>query len=600
MSLDRVFPSKHPLARIRTFGAPYHGLVESGTLTLPNADTMPHAQPASADYYWPLFSKPWLGASVLYFRRPGWVMPARTPDQIAADAAIGREWRDYALLSGGNRMYAGQALRGWVWHEPGGGVWAVRLVNIVGSISATSLHFELAPVCRFSRNPPAVLSRATPAFSLGQSGAPTLEYRPGPTEPMQTLAEDAPADLICVSQTPDGSKSLWMRSIEHYAGDHATGMGGALRDRPVAFIEVTVHPDRTVTASTIRSRAQCMGSITRPISVPESLRRIKFNTNASDSVSEGTCPTGQTIWHFEITPSTTVSETPITSPTYTVPAARAISGGMTGQIIAMWYDTAGQLHEISISAEIDFDRTSSGSTSESGAVDVIFSCETLSYVRTGSITWVRTDNIDVTEKLSIQLIDNGVPVAGSLIEYIRHSTGTVSCTRIYNADESGSFTYSYTCTDTVTLNGTELAETTTTNPDMIDWESRFSDFGFWLTPGEHTDAQAVARQLSAIPAAIATPPSTELGQLRLGYVRWSNIALGTHYQRIDPDSGEDSLNRHEFGPVTSPYGDVTYSATLDYDDPTNIVCSGSLQPVTLQFAARVTEEVDPHNSVCWV
>lgn len=497
-------------------------------------------------------------------------------------------------------MYCGQPLKGWVWFDPDGGAWAVRLRNIVGSISAKSLHFDLVRVGLFSRNPPPVISRATPAFSMGQTDAPTLEYRPSPTDPLQPVADDAPADLICVSQTPDGSKSLWMLSVEHYAGGHVTGMGGVLRDRPIGFIEVTVHPDKSITASTIRTRAQCMGVVTRPVSVPQSIRRIRFNVDTSDSVSEGICPTGQHIWHYQLTPSTTVSETSITSPTYTVPAARSMAGGLAGQILAMWYDAAGALHEISISADVEFTRTSAGSTSEVGEIDVLFSCESLSYVRSGAITWTRTDNIEVSERLTIQLVDNGVPIPGSRMEYIRLSEGSVSCTRVFNADESGAFTYSHTCADTVTLNGAELAATTTTNPDLIDWESRFADFGFWLTPAEHTDVQAVARQFSALPAAIAAPPSTSLGQLRLGYVRWSNIALGIHYQRIDPESGTDALNRHEFGQIVSPSGVVPYSATFDYDSPTNVVCSGSLQPVTLQFASRVSAESESHNPVCWV
>lgn len=72
---------------IGVFGQPYHGLWKAGEIALPNGGKKACPAPVS-------------GGCVL-LRVPNPPPVSRTGAQAAADLAAGREWRDYALISGG-------------------------------------------------------------------------------------------------------------------------------------------------------------------------------------------------------------------------------------------------------------------------------------------------------------------------------------------------------------------------------------------------------------------------------------------------------------------------------------------------------------------
>lgn len=75
------------LDRIKTFGQPYHGLWKAGSIALPNSTSKTCPAPASG--------------GVVLLRVPGQPAVSRTAPELAADAAAGREWRNYGLISGG-------------------------------------------------------------------------------------------------------------------------------------------------------------------------------------------------------------------------------------------------------------------------------------------------------------------------------------------------------------------------------------------------------------------------------------------------------------------------------------------------------------------
>lgn len=75
------------LDRIKTFGQPYHGLWKAGSIALPNSTSKTCPAPA--------------GGGVVLLRVPGQPAVSRTAPELAADAAAGREWRNYGLISGG-------------------------------------------------------------------------------------------------------------------------------------------------------------------------------------------------------------------------------------------------------------------------------------------------------------------------------------------------------------------------------------------------------------------------------------------------------------------------------------------------------------------
>lgn len=120
-----------PAGVVKMFGHPWHGLVEDGTLTLPNAATMPYPAPTAAGE-----------ADVLAFVVPGTPAVVRTPAQAAADAAAGRQWLDYALISGRTtrRLY-GQPIGGngsWLYAAPDGSRWLATLAGVPGTHDLTA------------------------------------------------------------------------------------------------------------------------------------------------------------------------------------------------------------------------------------------------------------------------------------------------------------------------------------------------------------------------------------------------------------------------------------------------------------------------------
>ena len=80
-------------AKISMAGLPFHGLWKDGAITLPNDETKTCPAPVN-------------GACVLV-KVPDQPAVTRSTEEAAADAAAGREWRNYGLISGGR--YGGSA-----------------------------------------------------------------------------------------------------------------------------------------------------------------------------------------------------------------------------------------------------------------------------------------------------------------------------------------------------------------------------------------------------------------------------------------------------------------------------------------------------------
>lgn len=118
MSLDRNHPGP-PLSRIGLWGRPWHGLVQGGVLTLPNAETMPHVQPDGSIH--------WEYSACHVLARPDVPEIERTPEQQEADEAAGRQWLNYALMSGGSSLLYGVPLGPgkFIWVDDNGDRWLV-------------------------------------------------------------------------------------------------------------------------------------------------------------------------------------------------------------------------------------------------------------------------------------------------------------------------------------------------------------------------------------------------------------------------------------------------------------------------------------------
>lgn len=118
------------LSRPIKFGCPWHGLVSGGVLTLPNSST-----------------KAWVNPT---FHSNTDVVRQSSPPSVsndAADTAAGREWRNYALVTGLNRVFYGKSLGPYRWvYVPSAGnalLMRIALVSCTGNSSGGAISLTI-------------------------------------------------------------------------------------------------------------------------------------------------------------------------------------------------------------------------------------------------------------------------------------------------------------------------------------------------------------------------------------------------------------------------------------------------------------------------
>ena len=137
--MDKHHPAPgHPLSRVRMIGDCDHGLWRGDTAAIesPGGVSIPcrGAQPAQIREY-----EGDQGDSIAV-RVPGTPAVTRSPEEHAADAAAGRTWLDYGILSGGARRLYGHELgaRSWIYCAPDGSRWTATM----GMGAAAQLAFR--------------------------------------------------------------------------------------------------------------------------------------------------------------------------------------------------------------------------------------------------------------------------------------------------------------------------------------------------------------------------------------------------------------------------------------------------------------------------
>lgn len=237
-----------PPGVVQIWGHPWHGLVEDGTLTLPNSDTMIYPIPSSAGE-----------ADVLAFQPPGTPPVVRSPEQAAADAAAGRQWLDYALICGRNdrRLY-GQSIGGngtWLYAAPDGSRWRVTLGGVLGNRDLTVPLVATVTCIRF-----------------GAFGAPEEEHDLPIT--LADWQQDVPGkpggDWFIYNQGDVTSAKVSVEDVDR-TGSRAIMMIGLdfplqeILRRSLGFllVELTGTPGAggSATLSVLRSRAETLGTI---------------------------------------------------------------------------------------------------------------------------------------------------------------------------------------------------------------------------------------------------------------------------------------------------------------------------------------------------
>lgn len=586
MSIDKRAPV---FGNVGAWGISRHGLVQHSRMTLGNGTEIDWPQPSNNG------PNVWSAANTFLVRRPGWTGPSLPPDQAASLFAAGHELRDYAIMSGGSGDLGGRQIgvNAWLWFDADGACWRYQLTGTAGSNAARSFTFTRR---RFGLFDAALAPSAvtTTAINLGQSGAPTInQLAPGGGPGKVAIPEDVELQIRLVSTAPDGSRSLWMCYIRPLV-DGSLGAPWEipanltrLDDRPLAFVEVTVNPDGTLSAETIRDRAACLGThaSTSDMGPDQEVGFVlTLLASAPGGCGGGDTRTRRTYGFRRVYGSSQRYD-------YTEWGSGTNAQSLTGGIVAMWYDAAGGLHEITLDISRTFARSISPRADDSETAELVPVCDNTHSHFAPSITASAGYDWAWSETLAVVLRDNGsvIPGVGTQLALSGAGSWTVEASA---PEQDVAPSYSpgveyggvWSGNVTVTLNGDLLSEAPFSGwglhpasfplPDLSDQYFLFP--WYWNEPVE------------------AFSPTT-YGGCYVDLVRWSNHAIGA---RLD---FRDLTPRHRFGNVAAPSGPVAHSESVALPHLVRLNCSGSWHPVTHQFAASVSEYGDEvvHYPVCW-
>lgn len=174
--------------RHRIVGCPWHGLVRNDRLTLPNGQHIDGT-----------FSANQARGSVR-FAVPGAPAVSRTPEEVAADAAAGRQWRnDASIMLRSNtavlHLYGAAQILGQALYAAGvGNCWAVRLPTSMGANAEKTQLLS-----------PATLSQLG-GVALGEL---TEQVQRSVTVTLSGYEADGPpSGMLLLDALPDGSQAI--------------------------------------------------------------------------------------------------------------------------------------------------------------------------------------------------------------------------------------------------------------------------------------------------------------------------------------------------------------------------------------------------------
>lgn len=134
------------------WGVPWHGQVRGGRLYLSNGTSRTYRQPEATSYTNTLGQvvRPTDTYGITHRHAAGMPAVERTPAELAADEAAGREWRNEATLSGGRLQVHNRLINGWIYVDPDGARWLVRCTALQDE-PAVSLTTPLAVTVQLIR-----------------------------------------------------------------------------------------------------------------------------------------------------------------------------------------------------------------------------------------------------------------------------------------------------------------------------------------------------------------------------------------------------------------------------------------------------------------
>lgn len=289
-------------ANVPPWGTPWHGPVQGGILTLPNGASMAYPQPVSTSFTsgpsGSIINRPQDTYGITHRHAAG--LPPVTSS--AADIAAGREWRNEAIFSGGRYQVYGKPLDGWVYIDPDGGRWVVK-IPAIREQDARSLTSTLNVAVSF--------------LKFGELGTTPALWPWAVTLPLPDIGATGSAYLMIDAIKPDGSAAV----ISVYSQAFTERRMGRL---PIGFIELSISGPAsapTITASVVRTKAQTQ--IIDPRAAPD-LSWWDGNTYQP------------------------------TNPVGAYAGVYSLEGDIARTsrwILALWYDAAGELQEVTQRAQ---------------------------------------------------------------------------------------------------------------------------------------------------------------------------------------------------------------------------------------------------------
>jgi hypothetical protein len=513
------------LAEVELHGCPWHGKVQGGLLTLPNAATMDWPQPDGrlingfGDHF------RWHRGFTFKQSMPWAVAPSRTEAQAIEDAAAGRQYLTSAILAGAK----GQAgdnepnlhsvgIAGWLYAAPNNTVWKMNTTGPWSWSGSTAASLNLNPRRFGAFNVASEVVSYTKTISAAdmQQTTPSLSTEQG-------------FGLRVVDITPDGSKAILLVYRLYSSG---------LDVEPVGFILLTLTGtpgiDFSAAVSVLASRAATLGT-SEVTANTLTITGYFQSAEANESIEDTRTAFPECAGYLKRTYTFTEVLTTDGSDNIVV-ASGGYTYSYTDRIIGYWFDSAGSPHPVKCTTTMTYTidqpaytvtcpgsliitqyNSNAGAVCILGAPDQTSDAE-LNFTRTAT----RTTTCSFTMEWNGNAITyNSEASASSTIE----GSYPIISTEFGSPIGPGTWATS-TASETVTMNGSTVFSGSSTASDFVDLHNKGGESIAALTTEQQANAFGSGGSLTTVmwydPAPLA--------------IAWSNNLYGGGWY-YDPPGG---------------------------------------------------------------
>ena len=314
MTVDLRLPIG-PFDRLKKFGHPWHGVVKSGELLLPNDSRMPYPQPVGEWEYAGISRVVGVGAPPV--------------DTTPEEAAAGQVWRNVATLSGeAAQLYSrGIGIGAWIYCDPAGVRWRVT-TDAEGRTPAQIGATIRVTLTRFGE-----LGGAAEAYTYTVSGVSLDQAGP------EVIGEPV---ARCIDSNPDrGRGAIFSFDLPRISAQCA---------QPCGFFDVRLDglgQSCSVTVALLNGRASALGTATGAVPViPDTVTWFSVQTTY-DGVQQN---------YPVCSGSRTRTDTPVLTPAqpatgyarghFETPFVGTIECGIEGMVLARYYRADGSIGSI--------------------------------------------------------------------------------------------------------------------------------------------------------------------------------------------------------------------------------------------------------------